>query len=513
MMQVPAGSTEDKELTLAFKRGEDGSYQAIYDRYHARVKSVCRRMLANPDDAAEAAQETFLRVYQALGRFNGRYQLGPWVTRIATNVCLDHLRARTRRPSDPVPSDLFELEFDQEAEQHGPEAIVIRDSESRHVRRVLSNLPAMHRAAIVLRDFEGLSYEEISIALGVTESQVKSLIHRARQNFRRSWRSSVVAAFFPIRNLFQRIKDFGPTATDQVTSAATASSCVSASAAERICAAAAAVIFTGGIASGVVGHGQPALSSEKSSVQAPAAASPLLAALKGDQGNLVQARHIHRAGPKRARKDRTSATTPADPTTEPAPDPVPTAAPSPSPTTEPEPSTDPSGGEPSEGPAPAPDPTPSLAPGDPEGFVLAFDSTFTAEQTCSCLGPTTVESETVAVGDAGLSSFSQRTSGTAKAAGSPAYGLTIAQSGDATSHRMDFGLRTNEGLYMYRGTGSLVERGETEWGGLSYRYSGTYELASRPTSTERMPSSGTYTVEIFISWRETRITYANFALN
>jgi hypothetical protein len=129
------------------------------------------------------------------------------------------------------------------------------------------------------------------------------------------------------------------------------------------------------------------------------------------------------------------------------------------------------------------------------------------------LSDTNVESETVWIGDAGLSSFSQKMTGTANAAGSPAFGLQVSQSGDATYHHMDFGLQTKEGVYMYRAEGSLVERGETEWGGWVYRYSGTYERASQPSSHEQMPLRGSYTAEIFFSWRESRITYANFTLD
>src|SRR5689334_9645143 len=96
-------ATEDKDLAIAFKNGELGAYDAIYGRYSDRVNGVCRRMLGQSEDAKEASQEVFLRVYQALPRFNGRYQLGAWITRIATNVCLDQIRGRNRKPSDAFP--------------------------------------------------------------------------------------------------------------------------------------------------------------------------------------------------------------------------------------------------------------------------------------------------------------------------------------------------------------------------------------------------------------------------
>ena len=201
---LPSGSLEDKDLTLAFQTGDKGAYQAIHDRYSQRVYGVCRRMLGH-DDAQEAAQETFLRVYQALGRFNGRYQLGPWITRIATNVCLDHLRAKARRPSDPVANEVLVLEEAAANGDHSePERVVIRNAESRDVRKVLAKLPPMHRAAIVLRDFEGLSYEEVAIALQISECQAKALIHRARQNFKRSWSKSL-SALLPWR-LIERLR-------------------------------------------------------------------------------------------------------------------------------------------------------------------------------------------------------------------------------------------------------------------------------------------------------------------
>lgn len=199
---LPQGSTEDRQLTLAFQRGEKGAYQAIYDRYHARVNGVCRRMLNNQQDAQEAAQETYLRVYQGLGRFNGRYQLGPWISRIATNVCLDQLRAKSRRPFDSVPGEFLDVSPGED--DADPETLVVRNSEGRRVRKMLNMLPPLHRAAIILRDFEGLSYSEVAETLELSETQVKALLHRARQNFKRSWARAGLAALLPT-SLFERL--------------------------------------------------------------------------------------------------------------------------------------------------------------------------------------------------------------------------------------------------------------------------------------------------------------------
>jgi RNA polymerase sigma-70 factor (ECF subfamily) len=196
----------DRRLTLAFQRGEKDAYQAIHQRHAAKVERICRRMLGNPDDAKDAEQETFLRTYKALALLNGRYRVGAWITRIATNVCLDQLRARSRWRWEEMPSELVGLErhgFDESAD---PESIHIRRAEGRRVGRLLNSLSPLHRAAIVLRDFEGLSYEEIAAALEMTECQVKSLLHRARKGFRRSWNSGRLAGLVSMRWL-RRVQD------------------------------------------------------------------------------------------------------------------------------------------------------------------------------------------------------------------------------------------------------------------------------------------------------------------
>src|SRR5881397_2793811 len=96
-----SSSITERELVLSFQAGEAQAYAQIYARYLPMVQHICRRLLKNPDDTDEATQETMLRVLQGLPRFNGRYLLQAWVARIATNVCLDVLRARTRHPEAP----------------------------------------------------------------------------------------------------------------------------------------------------------------------------------------------------------------------------------------------------------------------------------------------------------------------------------------------------------------------------------------------------------------------------
>lgn len=207
------GWAEGKELVLAYQAGDTAAYDAIYEKYSARVNGICRRMLLDPHDVQEASQEAFLRVYQALGRFNGRYELGAWIARITTNVCLDNLRAKGRRPKEIAPLETIDLDSALESEPETPETAVIRRAEGRRVRKVLASLPPLHRAAIVLRDFEGLSYAEIAGALKITEPQVKALLHRARGRFKRDW-SSLASIFLPAR-LLQRFRDMPAASMEQ----------------------------------------------------------------------------------------------------------------------------------------------------------------------------------------------------------------------------------------------------------------------------------------------------------
>jgi len=368
---TPATVT-DQELTLAFQSGEFDAYDAIHERYSVRVQALCRRMLGNEHDAQEAAQETFVRVYQALGRFNGRYQLGAWIVRIATNVCLDQLRSRRRNPSDCIADEFLELE--PCPSPHGdPEAVTMRRSEGRRVRRVLASMPPMHRAALVLRDFEGFSYSEIATALQISDVQVKALIHRARQRFKRQWSSSGFAALLPWK-LLQRFRDPDVAARDQVAQVASSWSpaAVSCSTALQSCghfvgermAAAITVALVGGVAA-VGGAAQ----SPASAPSAPTHEVMQTAASSGSTEVLgTQAINKQKRPPEETVAGGTTA--PADQTgtaTVPPPseDPAPVASPTPQPTTSPAPTPKPS---PSQSPAAQPTPappafTPSLAVG------------------------------------------------------------------------------------------------------------------------------------------------------
>jgi RNA polymerase sigma-70 factor (ECF subfamily) len=184
----------DRDLVVAYKGGVPEAYDEMYRRYSARINGVCRRMLNNPEDAREATQETFLKAYQALPRFNGQYKLGAWLARIAANVCVDHIRKRGR---GAVMTPLTEKhEATQVADS--PEDMLATDDPG---MRTLAHIQPLHARALELRMLEGFSHIEIAEQLNMSPVQVKALLHRARLSFKRAWDNASGWALAPLLGL------------------------------------------------------------------------------------------------------------------------------------------------------------------------------------------------------------------------------------------------------------------------------------------------------------------------
>ena len=149
-------------------------------------------MLKNPQDVEEATQETFLKAFQALGRFNGQYQLGAWLARIASNVCLDLIRSRSRTAASVALSD----EHEAAGTERGPEEIVVGDDP--RIQEVIAGIQPLHAQALKLRALGGLSHREMAGELHMTPAQVKALLHRARSSFRRAWDQAEGWALAPV---------------------------------------------------------------------------------------------------------------------------------------------------------------------------------------------------------------------------------------------------------------------------------------------------------------------------
>jgi RNA polymerase sigma-70 factor (ECF subfamily) len=179
----------DPALVKACQRGEPDALDTLIRATYADVYALCRRMLADPDEAADATQEVFVRVMRSVLGFRGDSAFGTWLHRVTVNVCLTALRRRSRaRASGMVaggtpfalPGDETELPgADDAPDDRAVTADLVARSE-----RALAALPEDARAVVVLRDIEGLSTKEVAELLGVTENVVKVRLHRAHARLR-----------------------------------------------------------------------------------------------------------------------------------------------------------------------------------------------------------------------------------------------------------------------------------------------------------------------------------------
>jgi RNA polymerase sigma-70 factor, ECF subfamily len=174
---------DETELIRKAKRGDREAFGVLVERYQRRVVGVARAVVHNPEDALELAQETFVRAYENLASFESRSSFSTWLYRIAANLAID-LRRREGRHSF-VQGDEAESEIDRLPSSIGDSfAEVSRGELNRHLRAALNELTPEHRAVILLREVEGLSYDEISDLLQCPRGTVMSRLHYARNRLR-----------------------------------------------------------------------------------------------------------------------------------------------------------------------------------------------------------------------------------------------------------------------------------------------------------------------------------------
>ena len=178
--------TPEQEMHCV-RRVLDGDVNAFEQLMHAHEKTVYNlalRALGNPQDAEDVTQEAFLKAYRSLSSFRGDSKFSVWLYRIVSNLCLDFLRARSRRPSQSLTveddeGEVGELEIPDE--HFSPEKLLDRKLTRESVQRGLASLPDDARQILLLRELKGLSYEEIADVLDLEPGTVKSRIFRARK--------------------------------------------------------------------------------------------------------------------------------------------------------------------------------------------------------------------------------------------------------------------------------------------------------------------------------------------
>ncbi len=166
-------ASSDRDLIQRARRGDAEAFSELVTRHQTSVFNVCYRMLHERAEAEDMTQETFLRVHDRLDMFDAERHFGPWIRRVAVNVCLNHLEAR--RP-------VAELDDERDVDKsQSPESQTEARERSEQIRRALVALPVHYRAAIELRHYQELSYEEIAAELNIPLSDVKSHLFRARK--------------------------------------------------------------------------------------------------------------------------------------------------------------------------------------------------------------------------------------------------------------------------------------------------------------------------------------------
>ncbi|MCD2449083.1 RNA polymerase sigma factor RpoE [Methylicorpusculum oleiharenae] len=185
-MKNKTGNSEelDQDLVLRVQQGDKSAYDLLVIKYQHKIIQLVNRYVKDQSEAQDVAQETFIKAYRALGNFRGDSAFYTWLYRIAINTAKNYLVARTRRGSDS------ELDIDDEEQVHNinelkgldtPEQLLLNDEIIETIRSAIEKLPEEMRIAITLREFEGMSYEEIAEAMDCPVGTVRSRIFRARE--------------------------------------------------------------------------------------------------------------------------------------------------------------------------------------------------------------------------------------------------------------------------------------------------------------------------------------------
>jgi RNA polymerase sigma-70 factor (ECF subfamily) len=172
---MPDRATDD-ELMARIAKGDEEAFRELVLRWEDRVFAFCLRSLGSRGDAEDLSQETFIRVYRSARRYRPRGRFTAWLFRIAGNLCRNAIRRQ--RPAHEITTDLPAPETDR------PDITLQRKEFARAVREAVACLPDRQRIAVVLRRYEGFSYQEIAEALDTTVSAVESLLHRASERLR-----------------------------------------------------------------------------------------------------------------------------------------------------------------------------------------------------------------------------------------------------------------------------------------------------------------------------------------
>ena len=174
---------EESQLIQRAAKGDASAFNTLLGQHERRMYAVALRMCGNPEDAQDCLQEAMLRIYRSISGFKAQSSFATWVYRITMNTCLDELRRRKNRPNTSL-DGLYDAGWSPVDPGETPEKHAMQRDLGRHLQAYIQELPEDMRAAIVLRDIQGYSYEEIASILDANVGTIKSRISRGREKLR-----------------------------------------------------------------------------------------------------------------------------------------------------------------------------------------------------------------------------------------------------------------------------------------------------------------------------------------
>lgn len=189
VVEIEKPQPTDYELAQKAGTGDLAAFEELYRRHFRRVYSLCLRMTANPEEAEDLAQETFIQLFTKIGSFRGDSAFTTWLHRMTVNQVLMHFRRRKSRPEYTTPEGETPVQIVQGTENQNKMPVVDRIV----LEDAITKLPPGYRTVFVLHDVEGHEHNEIAEMLGISEGTSKSQLHKARLKLRSLIRQQAAA--------------------------------------------------------------------------------------------------------------------------------------------------------------------------------------------------------------------------------------------------------------------------------------------------------------------------------
>jgi RNA polymerase sigma-70 factor (ECF subfamily) len=180
---------DDRELVAGAKRGDRDAFKTLFERYHRRAYALALGVVRHPDDALDVVQDAFIKAHRYLDKFEGNSSFYTWLYRIVMNLAIDHLRKNRRQK----PVELDETRVDPDADDPllprilgGNPGRALLDKQIRgRIDQALDELSDNHRSVLVMRELEGLSYEDMAQAMSCSKGTIMSRLFHARRNMQK----------------------------------------------------------------------------------------------------------------------------------------------------------------------------------------------------------------------------------------------------------------------------------------------------------------------------------------